>query len=269
MPLHRPAPLLAALPLDGRPPQAWLPTRPRGRRRRRAAALLLIGGALALAGQRGVRAAPADEALAQAAAQAASLVQEASAQAAAGRRHEVEVGRLPARLQLAPCERIEPYLPPGFRAWGRTQVGLRCAAGPVRWNVHLPLTVRVYGEAVVLRRPVPPQQPLRAEELGVDEVDLAALPSPVLEDASLALGRTLARSVAPGQALRSADLRARTWFQAGTPVALVARGRGFEVRARGEALGPGLDGQTVRVRLDGQRVVSGVAVGPDTVEVRL
>ena len=44
-------------------------------------------------------------------------------------RVEIEPGRLDPRLRLAPCERIEPYLPPGARAWGRSRVGLRCVQG--------------------------------------------------------------------------------------------------------------------------------------------
>ena len=48
-------------------------------------------------------------------------------------RVEIEPGRLDPRLRLAPCERIEPYLPPGARAWGRSRVGLRCVQGPAPW----------------------------------------------------------------------------------------------------------------------------------------
>ena len=44
-------------------------------------------------------------------------------------RVEIEPGRLDPRLRLAPCEHIEPYLPPGARAWGRSRIGLRCVQG--------------------------------------------------------------------------------------------------------------------------------------------
>ena len=58
-------------------------------------------------------------------------------------RIEIEPGQLDPRLKLTPCRRIEPYLPTGSTAWGRTRVGLRCLQGPTRWNVYLPVTVRV------------------------------------------------------------------------------------------------------------------------------
>ena len=40
-------------------------------------------------------------------------------------RMEVSVGALDERLRLAPCARVEPYLPAGARLWGRTRLGLR------------------------------------------------------------------------------------------------------------------------------------------------
>ena len=67
-------------------------------------------------------------------------------------RVEVLVGQLDPRLRLAPCERIEPYLPPNTRLWGKSRIGLRCAQGPSHWNVFLPITVKAYGRALVARR---------------------------------------------------------------------------------------------------------------------
>src|SRR5438309_6257337 len=59
------------------------------------------------------------------------------ATAAGGARIEVVVGQLDPRLRLAPCERIEPYLPPGVRLWGKSHIGLRCKEGRTAWNVYL------------------------------------------------------------------------------------------------------------------------------------
>lgn len=212
---------------------------------------------------------PAEASLAAAADAARLLAEQAGAAGLAGRRVEISVGELSPRLRLAPCSQIEPYLPPGFRAWGSTRVGLRCVDGPVRWNVQLPLSVKVWGEALVPAQPLPAGHLLQPGDLVTAEVDLAALPSPALDDPARAEGRVLARSLAPGQALRAADLRARLWFPSGATVQIVAVGSGFSIASRGQALGQGLDGQTVRVRLDNGRTVSGVAVADDRVELRL
>lgn len=205
------------------------------------------------------------------AAQARELVEQqlGTLAGAAVTRVEIETGSLDPRLKLAPCERVEPYLPAGFRAWGKSRVGLRCAQGPVRWNVYLPVTVKVFGPALVAVRPLDAGAELNEADVRSAEIDLAAAASAALTDLDAAAGRTLARAVAPGQPLRQADLRARQWFAAGETVKLVALGRGFEVHGEGQALSAGLDGNLVRVRTETGRIVSGVAVSERRVEVRL
>ncbi len=189
----------------------------------------------------------------------------------AGRRPRVEVslGALDERIRLAPCLRMEPYLPPGTRPWGRIRIGLRCLEGATRWNVYLPATVRVFGQALTASADLAPGRALSAEVLRLAEVDLAAEASPALVDADALRGRSLARPLAAGQVLREHHLRPRQWFGVGETVRLLAQGRGFAIRSEGRALGPGLDGQTVRVMVEGGRVVSGIARAERTVEVLL
>jgi flagella basal body P-ring formation protein FlgA len=183
-------------------------------------------------------------------------------------RIEIEVGALDPRLRLAPCARVEPYVPAGTRLWGRSRIGLRCASGPVAWNVYLPLVVKVYGRAAVAARALPAGTLLSAADLQEAEVDIAQ-GAPPLRAADPALGRVLARPLAAGQALRGADLRARQWFAAGETVQVVAVGSGFRISGEGQALGPGLEGQSARVRVEGGRIVTGQPVAARTLEIRL
>jgi flagella basal body P-ring formation protein FlgA len=230
-----------------------------------AAALLLLAAARAAAQ------APSLEAPAAAlAGDAAALIGDAATHLApAAARVEVTAGTLNPRLRLAPCDRIEPFLPAGSRPWGRTRVGLRCADGAVAWTVYLPVTVRVLAPGMVLREALPAGTVLREQHLAAAEVDWAAAPSPVLAQPAAALGRALARHMASGAALRESDLRAQRWFAAGDAVSVVARGDGFRVSGEGLALGDGVDGQPVRVRTESGRIVSGRAVGKRRVEVIL
>jgi len=184
-------------------------------------------------------------------------------------RVEIEPGRLDPRLRLAPCERIEPYLPPGARAWGRSRVGLRCVQGPTPWNVFLPVTVKVFATAWVAAGALPAGSELQADMLRQAEVDWAAAPTPPVTDAAKLVGRQLARPLPAGAAVRRGDLKQRQWFAAGDTVQLVARGHGFSVSGEGQAIGPGLEGQPVRVRTDNGRILSGQAVGRNRVEVQL
>jgi flagella basal body P-ring formation protein FlgA len=192
-----------------------------------------------------------------------------SSLAPAAVRVEIEPGRLDPRLRLAPCERIEPYLPPGARAWGRSRIGLRCVQGPTAWNVYLPVTVKAFAPAWVAAVALPAGTVLQAGQLQQAEVDWAAAATPPLADAALLVGRQLARPLPPGTPVRSADLRQRQWFAAGDTVQLVARGSGFSVGGEGQALTPGIEGQPVRVRTGNGRVLSGLAVGRNRVELAL
>ncbi|MGR6776824.1 flagellar basal body P-ring formation chaperone FlgA [Sphaerotilus sulfidivorans] len=183
-------------------------------------------------------------------------------------RIEIEPGQLDPRLKLTPCRRIEPYLPTGSTAWGRTRVGLRCTDGPVNWNVFLPVTVRVWSPAVVNAGPLQAGAEIRAEDLQIREVDIASAAAPVFRDPQLLVGRLLAATLPPGTPLRPHHLRVRQWFAAGETVTLVYVGEGFSASTEAQALSNGLDGQAVRVRTPSGKIVTGRPVGERRVEVR-
>lgn len=189
--------------------------------------------------------------------------------AAHGLRVEVLVGALDARLRLAPCQRVEPYLAPGTRLWGKTRVGLRCTLGPTPWNVFLPLTVKVHGRALVAASPLPAGTVLAAADVSVAEVDLAEDPSAALDDPSLAVGRTLQRALAGGQSLRQSHLKARQWFAVGDTVRVRAGGDGFSVSGEGQALTRGVEGEPARVRTEAGRVLTGMPVAERRMDLPL
>ena len=186
-----------------------------------------------------------------------------------GLRVQVRVGQLDPRLRLAPCQAVQPYLPSGTRLWGASRIGLRCSDPGTRWNVFLPITVDVLGPALVAQAPLPAGHVLTEGDLRRSEVNLAATRTAPLARSDLAVGRALARPLVAGQALQPGDLRARLWFAAGDSVRLVAGGAGWRIHGEGQALAAGVEGQSVRVRTESGRVVSGVAVAERLVEVPL
>ena len=181
----------------------------------------------------------------------------------------VELGQLDPRLQLAPCAQIQPYLPAGTRPLGRTRIGLRCVDGQARWNVFLPVTVRLFAQAVVTTAPLPMGTVLQASHFTMAEVDLAERPDPAFTTTPPVLGRTLARPLGAGDALRRNDLKPRQYFQAGDLVRVVAVGPGYAVSAEGQALSHGIEGQPARVRTESGRIITGVPAGDRRVELAL
>lgn len=184
-------------------------------------------------------------------------------------RIEVVLGQLDPRLKLAPCDKVQAYMPAGVQMWGKTRVGLRCEQGPVRWNVFWPVTVKVWAQGLVAASPLRPGNLINSADLNMAEVDLAAQTSPAVIRAADVVGRSVLRSVEPGQSLRQDDIKARRWFAAGDLVQLTVRGEGFQVASEGMALTPGDEGRCARIRTDSGRVVCGQPVGDRRVELSL
>jgi len=182
-------------------------------------------------------------------------------------RMEVGIGALDARLRLAPCSHVEPYIPVGSRLWGRTRLGLRCTQGGGRWNVFLPVTVKAFGPAWVLRDNVVAGSVLTAADAVQAEADWAAESSPVIVEPAQWVGQVASRSLVAGQPLRQSMVKAAQAFAAGTPVRVVAQGPGFEISSDAEAITPGVVGQPVRVRMENGRIANGVVVDLRTVRL--
>ena len=179
------------------------------------------------------------------------------------------VGQIDPRLRLAPCRRIEPYLPTGIRLWGKSRIGLKCAEGPSAWNVYLPITVKVFGRAVVVPAGAAAGSVLTAGDLAEAEVDLAEDWSAPIVDPERAVGRTLAQALKPGQTVRQGQLKLRQWFAAGDTVKVIATGPGFALESEGQALSNGIEGQPARVRTESGRVLTGQPSAERRVEVSL
>lgn len=158
-------------------------------------------------------------------------------------------------------------MPVGSRLWGKTRIGLRCLQGAVKWQVFVPVQVRALGTAWVLRRDVPAGATLSQEDLISAEVDWAEDPSAVVMQPQIWSTQVAARALTTGQTLRQNLLRPAAVFQAGSLVRVMAQGGGFQVSADGQALGAGIPGQVVKVRMDNGRVLSGTVVDARTVKV--
>ena len=184
-------------------------------------------------------------------------------------RFEIIIGQLDARLRLAPCQHVDPYLPEGTRLWGKGRIGLRCTQGATKWNVYLPVTVKAFGPALVAAGNTAAGSVLTAADLTPAEVDLADDASPAIANAALAVGRALARPLKAGQSLRQSHLKPRQWFAAGDSVTVVTQGAGFSVAGEAQALTNGIEGQPARVRTDGGRVLTGQPVGDRRLELGL
>lgn len=182
-------------------------------------------------------------------------------------RAEIIVGQLDPRLSLAPCGRIEPFLPAGTRAWGRINVGMRCREG-ASWTVFVPVTVRVFGTALAANKSLMFGATPADNDVEPLESELSREPGTPVSDLKQVEGRVLARALFPGQILRMEHFRVAPAIAQGDQVKLVVKGQGFTISADGEALAQALDGQNIRVKTETGRIVSGTARPGRVVELR-
>ena len=178
----------------------------------------------------------------------------------------ITVGALDARMNLAACAAPQAFQQPGARAWGKTTVGVRCAA-PTPWTVYIQSQVSVLTEYVAAAMPLVQGQTIDASQLAMVKGDLASLPNGVLTDMAQAIGRSSSMSLASGAPLRADLLRSKPVVQQGQAVRVVSSGAGFSVSAEARAIGTAGEGQVVQVRTKAGAILSGVAKAGGVVEV--
>lgn len=177
------------------------------------------------------------------------------------------VGSIEAQNNLVPCPSLAVSLPPGARAWGRTNVVVRCEAVG-GWSIFVAVQVRILGDYLVTARPLAQGQVVTEADLARIRGDLTDLPAGILTEPGQAIGKTVAQSVSSGRPLRSDMLRLVLAIQPGQSVKVVSKGPGFEVAGgEGHALSGAAEGQLVQVRLPHGRVVSGIARPGGVVEI--
>ena len=178
----------------------------------------------------------------------------------------VTVAPLEPRLNLAACPDPQAFLAPGSRAWGKTMVGVRCAA-PSPWTVYIQANVAVLADYIASAVPLAQGQAIEAAQLISMKGDLTALPAGIATDMAQVVGRSANVSLPSGMPLRLDTLRSKTVVLQGQLVRVVSNGAGFRVSAEARAIGNASEGQVVQVRTPGGQQISGVARSGGLVEV--
>ncbi len=128
--------------------------------------------------------------------------------------------------------------------------------------------VEVMLPVVVLKRPLPRQAIIRAEDLGLENRPLTRLAKDVILDPKEAIGLQTRVSLRAGAVLRKSVLERPPIIKRGSLVRIVAQGKNFTVSAIGEARQNGRLGEIIRVRnLSSKREIFAQVVDQKTVRV--
>jgi len=179
----------------------------------------------------------------------------------------IEISPLDTGNRLPPCPAPVAFLPnPATRAWGAFSVGVRCES-PVAWTIYLQARVKVIDDYLVVARPLSSRQIIGPADLEHRRGDIAALPDDVLLDASQATGRPARQALAQGIPLQARMLHIPEAVRQGNKVTVFSQGKTFRVSSTGRALNSAAPGETVRVRLPNNQVVTGTATHDGTIEI--
>jgi len=179
----------------------------------------------------------------------------------------ISAGSIDPQNNLTPCPALEAFMPPGGRPWGRIHVGVRCQTEG-GWKIYVPASVSVSGTFLVTAKALAQGQLVNADDVMTRNGDLTQLPPGILSQTALAVGKTLALSVAAGQVLRSDMLKQSPLILQGQNVKLVSRGAGFQVAVDGRAINTAAEGQIAQARLASGQTLSGIARADGMIEIK-
>lgn len=171
-----------------------------------------------------------------------------------------------ARLKLARCTQLQPFLPSGSRLWGNSSVGVRCLA-PQAWSLYVPVQIKVSNQVLVAVRPITSGQQVQPEDVTLETRDITRFAGSALTSLDQVAGRNVVTPVAVGTVLRAEMLRAANVIRQGQTVQLTAKGNGFTVTSEGQAMSNAAVGQVVTVKTRSGQLVKGIARSAGVVEV--
>ncbi len=185
-----------------------------------------------------------------------------------GNMNRVEIGQIDSRLRLPVCHQpLVSFLPPGVTPKGNISVGIRCS-GPKPWKLYVSARVTTYENVVVLRRSLPRHSKITVDDVHLEKHDTTSVTSPLLKEATEAIGKELTQSLPAGRPLTYSVLKNPIVIRRGQRVTLLYKSPGIEVRGSGTALGDGGKGERISAKpLRTSRALTGVVLRPGVILV--
>ena len=168
------------------------------------------------------------------------------------------------RLVLDNCSRMEAFLPAGSQLIGRVSVGVRCldAKG---WRIFIPVQIKITRNLIISTKPLSSGQTLGSQDIARQSTE--TMQDVGMTDEKRVLGKVLRYSISAGTIIRPEMLRASYTVKQGQVVQIVVQGGGFTLSNSGVALSNAGPGDSVQVRIESGRVISGTATEEGAVRI--
>ncbi|UTH75061.1 flagellar basal body P-ring formation chaperone FlgA [Chromobacterium sp. IIBBL 290-4] len=176
-----------------------------------------------------------------------------------------KLGKLDRRLAVPSCDAPKADWANPAVTTGTTAVALSCPA--LGWSLRIAATINEKRMGVVLSRAMAPGETVGAGDVRMVDIANPALAGNVLADASQAVGQVMRTGAPAGAWVRNFMVRAPYLVRSNQQVKVLAQGDGFSAEAEGQALGNGVLGDQITVRLANGRVVRGTVQADGSVVV--
>ncbi len=179
---------------------------------------------------------------------------------------EIVITPLDQRIKLATCEKPIPYLSQGAKTWGKTTVAIRCES-PQPWRIMVKAEVKIHANYLSAAKVLPRGHIIDETDLILATGDITAMRTGVLTDKKHAVGYTVTRTIQPGSAIWSDQLKTPQVIQQGQTVQVISKGNGFQISSKGHAISNAYQGQIAKVKMPNGKIVKGIAKSDGIIEV--
>jgi flagella basal body P-ring formation protein FlgA len=142
--------------------------------------------------------------------------------------------------------------------------------GHFREKVWTTATVEVWGQVVVTRKPLGRHKAITEDDIQLQTVDLANVPSNVITDSETVLGKRTKRAIGMQTVLRADLIELPYLVKRGDLVVIIAETEGFRITTLGHVKKKGRQGDRIPVvNVDSRKVLYARVIDSNTVRVDL
>ena len=183
---------------------------------------------------------------------------------------EIRIKPLDSRLRLQAC--FEPLNIDFTRAditHGNTSLTVKCPTAPY-WKILLPVTVTLYDDVLVTRRPLMKDEQLDASTVRLKKQNISGLRQGYYKKDINLTHLQARRNLGSGTILTPDTVSPRLMVKSGQQVTIVLEYRGIAIKTTGKALQSARLGEPIRVKnTRTARVVEGIVQGDALVRVNI
>jgi flagella basal body P-ring formation protein FlgA len=178
-----------------------------------------------------------------------------------------EIGNIDPRMSMSICGQPKAELARNVKPMGQTRVMVSCS-DYATWTVHVPVTIRVYGDYPVAARQLRRGDVLSESDIMMQRGDISTLPQQVVLDISSLLGKVLSMGLNSGQPFRHHMVKTPDLVLRGQNVSIVYSTAGFSATNTGQAMSDGGAGDLIPVRTSSGTIIKGIVQPDGTVKVQ-